>query len=135
VTQFGVCSDGFEARADSRVQGVGDDSFSFAVDGINQRQLPDEGHDFGSEWKNGQVIGFAIDMSRAGCASMSVSVDGSFAAPNGLAFDSIPAGWLSPAFSASSGKFRVNFGDTPFRHSPPDASFVSVNDAARAKRF
>jgi hypothetical protein len=138
ATQFGVCTDGFEARAESRARGVGDDSFSFAVDGVNQQLWPDEGHNFGSKWGNGQVIGFAIDMmsmSQAGCASMSVSVDGSFAAPNGLAFDGIPAGWLSPAFSACSGKFRMNFGDTPFRHSPPDASFVSVNDAARAQRF
>jgi hypothetical protein len=133
ATHFGVCTEGFEARADSR--GVGSDSFSFAVDGLNQQLLPGEGRDFGSEWKNGQVIGFAIDISKAGCASISVSVDGSFAAPNGLAFDGIPAGWLSPAFSASSGKFRLNFGDTTFRHSPPDATFVSVNDAALAMRF
>jgi hypothetical protein len=133
ATQFGVCTDGFEARADS--DGVGRDSFSFAVDGVNQQQLSGESHDFGSKWENGQVIGFAIDMSKEGGASMSVSVDGSFAAPNGLVFDGIPAGWLSPAFSASSGKFRLNFGDAPFRHSPPDASFVSVNDAALAMRF
>ncbi len=73
----------FEARADS--DGVGRDSFLFAVDGVNQQQLSGKSHDFGSKWENGQVIGFAIDTSKEGGASMSVSVDDSFAAPNGLA--------------------------------------------------
>jgi nucleoredoxin len=130
VIQFGVCTDGFDARADSRGEGVGDDSFSFGVDGVRQCKWP--GGEFGSEWADGQVIGFAIDMSKSDSGSIAVSVDGSFAQPNGVAFDSISAAWLSPAFTASSGQFRVNFGDTPFKHSPPDASFVSVHDVALA---
>ena len=130
VVQFGVCTDGFEARVDSGGEGVGDDSFSFAVDGVRQRKWPGEA--FGSEWAVGQVIGFAVDMSQAGCASMSVSVDGSFDAPNGLAFHSLSAAWLSPAFSGSGGRFGINFGDKPFTHSPPDAAFVSVHQAALA---
>ena len=116
VVQFGVCTDGFEARVDPGGEGVGDDSFSFAVDGVRQRKWPGEA--FGSEWAVGQVIGFAVDMSQAGCASMSVSVDGSFDAPNGLAFHSLSAAWLSPAFSGSGGRFGINFGDKPFTHSP-----------------
>ena len=130
VVQFGVCTDGFEARVDPGGEGVGDDSFSFAVDGVRQRKWPGEA--FGSEWAVGQVIGFAVDMSQAGCASMSVSVDGSFDAPNGLAFHSLSAAWLSPAFSGSGGRFGINFGDKPFMHKPPDVNhslpwFVSVH--------
>jgi nucleoredoxin len=131
VVQFGVCTDGFDARVDPDGDGVGDDEFSFAVDGVRQRKWP--GQDFGSEWADGHVIGFAIDMGTVGCASMSVSVNGSFSAPNGVAFDSIAAAWLSPAFTGSSGEFRINFGDTPFKYSPPDASFISVHDEARAR--
>ena len=58
---------------------------------------------------------------------MSVSVDGSFDAPNGLAFNGLSAAWLSPAFSRSGGRFGINFGGKPFTHSPPDAAFVSVH--------
>jgi hypothetical protein len=110
VVQFGVCTNGFEARVDPGGEGVGDDSFSFAVDGVRQRKWP------------------------GGCASMSVSVDGSFGAPNGLAFHNLAPKyhWLSPAFSGSGGRFGINFGDKPFMHKPPDVNhslpwFVSVH--------
>jgi hypothetical protein len=126
VAQFGVCTDGFEAPADVH-NGVGDDSFSFAVDGVRQLKWP--GGAYGSKWADGQVIGFAIDMRKEGRARMSVSVGGSFAAPNGLAFDAISAAWLSPAFSADFGKYRINFGDSPFKHYPPDAFYMSVHQA------
>jgi nucleoredoxin len=133
VAQFGVCTDGFAARADPGGEGVGDDEHSYAVDGVRQRTWPaDDGVNFtGSQWSDGQVIGFAVDMSDERSARVSVSVDGSFAPPNGLAFDRISATWLSPAFSASAGECRVNFGDTPFKHSPPDTSFVSVQSFAK----
>jgi hypothetical protein len=127
AVQFGVCSDGFEAAADHSGKGVGHDSFSFAVDGVRQLKWP--GDAYGSKWADGQVIGFAIDIRKEGCGRMSVSVDGSFAAPDGLAFDAIPAAWLSPAFSASFGRFRINFGDSPFKHYPPDGFYLSVHQA------
>jgi hypothetical protein len=127
VVQFGVCTDGFEPAVDPGGRGVGDDSFSFAVDGVRQLRWP--GDAFGSEWADGHVIGFAIDMREKDRAKMSVSVNGSFAAPNGLAFDAISAACLSPAFSASFGTFRINFGDSPFKHYPPDAFYVSVHQA------
>ena len=53
-------------------------------------------------------------MRSQAAAVMSVSVNGNFAAPNGVAFDSIEAPYLTPAFSASSGQYRVNFGERPF---------------------
>jgi hypothetical protein len=125
--QFGVCTSGFEPAADPSGMGVGDDSFSFAVDGARQLKWP--GGSYGCQWTDGQVIGFAIDMRKEGCGRMSVSVGGSFAAPNGLAFDAISAAWLTPAFSASCGKFRINFGDSPFKHYPPDGFYMSVHEA------
>ena len=54
---------------------------------------------YGCEWSVGDVIGLALDMRTAGVAAMSVSVNGSFAAPNGPAFTDMRAVDLSPAFS------------------------------------
>jgi hypothetical protein len=61
----------------------------------------------------GDVIGLALDMRAAGAASMSVSVNGSFAAPSGPAFTDMQAVHLSPAFSGDV-LYRVNFGERPF---------------------
>jgi hypothetical protein len=67
-------------------------------------------------------------------AIMSVSVNGSFAAPNGAAFKNISAQYLSPAFSGSCGRCRLNLGDRPFAHAPPDdCVYVSVHDFHRRK--
>ena len=61
----------------------------------------------------------------AGAASMSVSVNGSFAAPSGPAFTDMQAAHLSPAFSGD-GRYRVNFGKRPFVHAPLDSDYMSV---------
>ena len=37
-------------------------------------------HDFGTAWRDGDIIGFALDMRTAGSAVMSVSLNGSFEA-------------------------------------------------------
>ncbi len=82
----------------------------------------------GSAWAVGDVIGFAVDMRTAGAAIVSVSVNGSFAAPNGPVFAAIGAPYLSPALSASGGSYRLNLGDRPFAHAPPGyAHYVSVH--------
>ena len=60
---------------------------------------------------------------------MHVSVNGSFAAPNGVVFDLDPdaAGdGLFEAFSGVSGKVRYNFGEAPFQHAPPAADYQAV---------
>jgi hypothetical protein len=62
----------------------------------------------------------------------SVSVNGSFAAPNGVAFSGIDACFLSPALSGD-GRYQVNFGDRPFAHPLPSADFMSVHDFRRAE--
>ena len=86
----------------------------------------DEGA-YGSKWAAGDVIGFALDMRVAGGAVLSVSVNGSFAAPNGVAFSGIDACYLSPALSGD----EVNFGDRAFAHALPSADFMSVHDFRR----
>ena len=129
LVQFGVCSEGFEARENAGGEGAGDDAWSWAVDGIRQLKWH-EGDEcaHGSAWAVGDVIGFAVDMRTAGAAVMSVSVNGSFAAPNGPAFTAIDAPYLSPAFTGQGGRYRLNLGDRPFAHSPPnDGEFVSVH--------
>ena len=82
---------------------------------------------FGSKWSVGDVIGFALDMRTAGAAVMSVSVNGSFAHPNGIVFSGICAPFLSPALSGN-GLACVNFGDRPFEHAPPCSDFMSVHE-------
>ena len=125
VQQFGFCTQGFER--DPQGMGVGDDEWSWAVDGVRKVTWYECTYGaFGSKWDAGDVIGFALDMRTAGAAVMSVSVNGSFAAPNGPAFTAIDAPYLSPAFTGD-GRYRVNFGDRPFVHAPPDAEDVSVH--------
>ncbi len=128
VPQFGFCTQGFASRQDPQGEGAGDDVWSWAVDGVRRLKWHegDKGA-YGSEWVAGDVIGFVLDMRTAAAAIMSVSVNGSFAAPNGPAFTAIDAPYLSPAFTGD-GRYRVNFGDRPFLHAPLDAECVSVHE-------
>jgi hypothetical protein len=127
VPQFGFCTREFEAREDAKGEGAGDDAWSWAVDGVRQRKWHEgDVGPYGCEWSVGDVIGLALDMRTAGAAAMSVSVNGSFAAPNGPAFTDMQAAHLSPAFTGD-GRYRVNFGERPFVHAPPDADYMSVH--------
>lgn len=65
-------------------------------------------------------------MCDTGSAVFSVSVNGSFAAPTGLAFGAIDAAYLSPAFTGH-GQYRLNLGDRPFAFAPPDEGYGSVS--------
>ncbi len=129
VVQFGVCSEGFEKRDDAAGDGTGDDAFSWAVDGARLcKWHQGDRHSYGSSWSAGDTIGFLLDMRTVGAAVLSVCVNGSFAAPNGVAFAAIGAPSLSPALSASGGRYRLNFGERPFAHRPCDVGdFVSVH--------
>ena len=82
---------------------------------------------YGSAWAVGDAIGFEASMRTAGAAVMSVSVNGSFGDPNGVAFNNISAAYLSPAFTGYR-CYRANMGDRPFLHAPPDAEYVSVQE-------
>ena len=131
--QFGFCSGAFESREHPGEEGAGDDASSWGVCGLRQEKWHAGSRAaFGSEWRVGDVVGFALDMRAAGGAVLSVSVNGSFAAPNGVAFSGIDARYLSPALSGD-GRYQVNFGDRPFAHPLPSADFVSVHDFNRGK--
>ena len=135
VMQFGFFTQGYEQRRNPQDEGVGDDQYSWAVDGARlQKWSNGESIDYGSKWAVGDVIGFSIDMRSQAAAVMSVSVNGNFAAPNGVAFDSIEAPYLTPAFSASSGQYRVNFGERPFAHAPIDGQYMSVHAFRKQKQ-
>lgn len=128
IVQFGCCTDGFEKKpADENCEGVGDDAWSWAVDGCRQLKwhVGEQGA-FSSRWLNGDIIGFLLDMRIAAAAVMSINVNGSFDAPNGVAFSDIDAPYLSPAFTGY-GRFRINLGDRPFAHEPSDANVTSVH--------
>ncbi len=137
--QFGFCTEGFEPYEISKGEGAGDDAWSWAVDGVRLLKWHDavtlqrDCGAYGSEWAVGDVIGFAIDLRAADAAIFSVSVNGSFDAPNGPAFTDIHAPYLSPAFTGA-GQYRVNFGDRPFVHAPPDAEYVSVHQFNRQQQ-
>jgi hypothetical protein len=139
VMQLGFVTEGFQTSEKAGGIGVGDDDHSWGFDGIRQLVWPnkregerigeDEGEGegdgmvFGTEWKIGDTVGFACDLENK---SISFSVNGSFEAPNGIAFEKVNAEWLSPGLTGH-GVLAVNFGDRPFRYSPPDASYVSVH--------
>jgi tetratricopeptide (TPR) repeat protein len=132
--QFGFCSGGFESREHPGGEGAGDDASSWGVCGLRQQKWHAGSRaTFGSEWRVGDVLGFAVDMRPAGGAVLSVSVNGSFAAPNGVAFSGIDARYLSPALSGH-GRYQVNFGDRAFAHALPSADFMSVHDFRRGER-
>ena len=94
--------------------------------------------DFGTAWQPGDVVGVAADMESG---TLSYSVNGSFEAPNGAAFEGVACapGGVFPALSGQGGlKVRCNFGGGAgaglgaFRFAPPSDGFVAVADCFRA---
>ena len=134
-SQLGVCTHEFQPCGAAQGKLVGDDASSYGVCGrLLQKLHGGKRSVFGSRWSVGDTIGFALDMRIERAAIMSVSVNGSFAAPNGAAFKDISAQYLSPAFSGSCDRCRLNLGDRPFAHAPPDDGvYVSVHDFHRRK--
>jgi len=57
--------------------------------------------EFGSEWNDGDVLGFAVDVKEK---TFSLSVNGSYESPNGIAFkgDDIKCDlpWVTPALTS-----------------------------------
>ncbi len=139
-----------ESSGESTGEGVGDNAFSWAFDGVRVRKWgktssgaeddeeedgeddeeEDEGSSaFGVEWQEGDVLGLACDMVNK---TVSFSVNGSFEPPLGVAFDKIVADSIAPAFTAELGfKVVANFGQLPLKHAPPDETYVSVHAAAQ----
>jgi hypothetical protein len=109
-------------------KGLGDDNQSWVVNGMarkfmhNAQSKDVKDYKCDKMWKPGDVIGLACDLDKM----MHVSVNGSFAAPNGVVFklapDAVGVG-LFAAFSGLTGKVRFNIDEAPFRHAPPAADF------------
>ena len=130
IAQFGWATEGFESSTEYTGEGVGDNAFSWGFDGVRVSKWGD-GSDsaFGVKWQEGDVLGLACDMVNK---TVSFSVNGSFEPPLGVAFDTIVADSIAPAFSAQIGcKVVANFGQLPLKHAPPDDTYVSVHAAAQ----
>ena len=127
LAQFGWMTEGFVPPSEhSQGSGVGDDNFSWGFDGARKCKWGNSSSaDFGSAWTHGDVLGLAVDLGAA--KSVSFSVNGDFTAPFGVAFEGIAAEWVSPALTADVDSYRINFGDRPFKFSPPDVAYKSVH--------
>ena len=116
----------------SSSEGVGDDEHSWGCDGHRVKKWHKGDEDFGSKWAVGDVVGFAAEVQSSAdgtTASFSFSLNGSWAAPWGAAFDSVPiTGGLRPAFTTGRhSALKLNFGDTAFAYSAPTPEHRAVN--------
>ena len=123
--QFGWATEGFERVGGCSGKRVGDDTCSWSFDGHRIMKWNGGKQPFGKVWVAGDVLGLAIDLVGK---TVSFSVKGDYREPCGAAFSNIdiPAGWIMPALSSQTGTYRINFGDRPFLHTPPDESYQSV---------
>ena len=120
--QFGwAATDGFERGRSLAHEGVGDDSCSWAVDGVRVKAWGDGGGpSYGQAWKEGDIIGLAANLDTG---TISFGLNGSWESPMGTAFDGVQAGGgLYPALSGmlrGQLRVRINLGSEPWRYGPP----------------
>lgn len=128
IAQIGWHTLGFPASERGQGMGVGDDAYSWGFDGVRQLRWGNGDTPFGSTWSQGDILGCAADLQTK---TISFSVNGSFAEPNGTAFSDIvmASDWIAPALSANEDTYRVNFGQLPFKFAPPSPSYQSVHEA------
>merc|ERR1712048_181829 len=118
----------FESMKRRINEGVGDDSFSWAVDG-QRHQLWHGGSsltwrsDTGSNaWGSGDVIGLAVDLD---AKTMSVSKNGEWQKEpvfSELAFSE----FVYPAGTSGGGSLTFAFGQNSLKHAPPDSTYKAV---------
>jgi hypothetical protein len=113
---------------------VGDDEHSWAVDGVYFQRATHKGERKAYEciWKTGDVVGLACDLDDM---QVLVSVNGSFAPPNGLVFELAPHavhGGLFAAFTGREGELRYNLGQAPFKHAAPSSEYVGFSQFSEA---
>lgn len=128
VPQIGWADENFERGDEATGEGVGDGSHSWGVDGVRKLKWhPPEPEQWGSAWKEGDVIGLAADMS-ADKRSLSCSVNGSYDAPNGVFYENIKCAdtGIYPALTAGGFVLRYNFGASPFKFAPPAEDYVAL---------
>ncbi len=125
LPQYGFATAGFERVCGASSDGVGDNEHSWAVDGARQLKWHNGEERYECTWKQGDVIGLACDLD---AMRVHVSVNGSFAAPNGLVFELVPEAvrdGLFAAITGSSGKVCCNLDEAAFKHAPPSADFTA----------
>mmetsp|Transcript_71961 Transcript_71961/g.192178 ORF Transcript_71961/g.192178 Transcript_71961/m.192178 type:complete len:350 (+) Transcript_71961:759-1808(+) len=138
IAQVGWATDALVRSDISTGEGVGDGAGSWGVDGMRKvRWCGESTGEFGSDWRAGDIIGLAVAVPGPGeggneAAGAWVSINGSFAEPDGLFADGsllelargkgvFPAITGSPDFAA-----KYNFGEEPFKFAPPAGDFRPV---------
>ena len=129
--RYGFASSSFQSVRGASEGRVGHDEHSWAVDGENQQTWhKGERKAYKGKWKTGDVVGLACDLDGM---QVLVSVNGSFAPPNGLVFELAPHavhGGLFAAFTGGDGELRYNLGQAPFKYAAPSSEFVGFSQFA-----
>lgn len=124
--QIGWADVAFSGSAD-RGDGVGDGSHSWAYDGWRQQKWHGQSSPWGSKWKQGDVVGCAID---ADAGTIIFTLNGKMGSANmGIAFRAINfARGVYPCASFNRReRLQFNLGGSPFKHSPPPGFLPILN--------
>lgn len=116
--QIGWADVAFSGSAD-RGDGVGDGAHSWAYDGWRQQKWHGQSSPWGSKWKQGDVVGCAID---ADAGTIIFTLNGKMGSANmGTAFRAIKfARGVYPCASFNRReRLQFNLGGSPFKFSPP----------------
>lgn len=131
--QIGWADVAFSGSAD-RGDGVGDGSHSWAYDGWRQQKWHGQSSPWGSKWKQGDVVGCAID---ADAGTVIFTLNGKMGSANmGTAFRAIKfARGVYPCASFNRReRLQFNLGGSPFKHSPPPGFAPILNVLAETER-
>jgi len=126
VAQIGWCDASFSGD-DKSATGTGDDEHSWAFDGYRTKKWNGGPITWGRKWVDGDVVGCAIDLDER---TVHFSLNGSWKRPMGLAFSDIAVdeGVFPAVTGERSFKCSLNFGQAPFRHSPPAPHYRPLID-------
>ena len=99
------------------VTGIGDDSDSWAFDGLRECMWHGDDSSWSGNWANGDVIGLAANVD---AGKIAVSKNGSWSAKgHGVVFTDVKvSAGVYPAFSTSGGDVMYRM-SAPFQHEPP----------------
>jgi len=130
--QFGFASTALTLQLGSLKEKVEDDAVLWSVNGADQIAWNrGEKQAYECKWKRGDVIGLACDLQ---AMQMLVSVNGSFAPPNGCVLDIAPDAvhtGLRAAFGCLGyGTIGYNLGEAPFKYDPPAADYCAFAEFA-----
>jgi uncharacterized protein len=125
--QWGFASGAFERMHGASCDDVGDDAHSWAIDGVRQTKRHNAvEYAYQCLWKPDDVVGLACDLD---AMQIFVSVNGSFAVPNGLVFELSAEAVHDGLFAALTwwkGRLRYNFGEVPFLFKPPSDDYLAL---------